>query len=115
LLSYIPEFSIEKMTAWSANRLNLFVIGVDSAIYHKYYNGASWAANNWESLGGTFLYEPAAVAWGPNHLDVFAIGMDSALYHKYWDSSKWMPSMMTWDKLGGISHEKPTIVSWAPN
>jgi hypothetical protein len=48
---------------------------------HKYWNG-SWSG--WESLGGVFLHNPAAVSWGPNRIDIFVEGADSHLWHKAW-------------------------------
>jgi len=102
------------MTAWSANRLDLFVIGTDSAIYHKAWDGQAWrpSVKDWERLGGTFIFEPASVAWGPNRLDIFAIGADSALYHKWWDGTRWGPDTLTWENMGGRWMEKPSVVSW---
>ena len=42
------------MTAWGANRLDVFVTGTDSALYHKWWNGSAWGPSltGYESLGG---------------------------------------------------------------
>jgi len=105
------------MTSWGANRLDLFVIGTDSAIFHKAWDGKAWlpSMKDWENLGGSFVFEPASVAWGPNRLDIFAIGTDSALYHKWWDGKKWGPDTLTWENMGGRWTEKPSVVSWSAN
>ena len=67
--------------------------------------------NNWESLGGNLILQPAAVSWGPNRLDIFTVGTDSALWHRWWDGSKWGG----WESLGGALISAPTAVSWAAN
>ncbi|MDB9378038.1 hypothetical protein, partial [Nodularia sphaerocarpa] len=36
-------------TSGAENRLDVFTIGKDSAMYHKYRNGSSWS--DWERLG----------------------------------------------------------------
>jgi hypothetical protein len=100
-------------TAWSANRLDIFVRGTDGAVWHKWWNGAAWGG--FESLGGQIVGAPAVVSWGPNRLDVFVRGTDGAMYHKWWDGSAWGPSVTGWEDLGGFILGAPKAVSWAPN
>ena len=40
--------------SWGANRLDLFVIGTDSALYHKWWNGSAWGPSltGYEAMGG---------------------------------------------------------------
>lgn len=70
-----------KSVSWSANRLDLFGLGTDSAVYHKSWNGAQWSG--WEGLGGVFNSPLVAETWGPNALDVFGLGTDNGMYHKH--------------------------------
>jgi len=81
-----------KAVSWSVNRLDIFVVGTDSALWHKWWDGSSWGG--WESLGG-ILESPLngsrltygaldAAAWAANRLDIFVAGTDSALWHKWW-------------------------------
>jgi len=95
-------------SSWGPNRLDVFVRGTDSAIYHRWSNGNGWSA--WESLGGVATSDPAAVAWGDNRIDVFVRGTDYALYHKVWNGA-WHD----WESLGGSLTSGPTVASWAPN
>jgi Zn-dependent M28 family amino/carboxypeptidase len=39
--------------AWAANRLDVFVRGTDSGLYHRWWDGSSWQPSpmDWESLG----------------------------------------------------------------
>ena len=36
-------------TQWGANRLDIFALGTDNAVWHKWWNGSSW--RGWERLG----------------------------------------------------------------
>jgi hypothetical protein len=39
--------------AWGPNRLDVFALGTNSAMFHQAWDGVRWAT--WEALGGTFL------------------------------------------------------------
>src|SRR5829696_8057257 len=112
-----PRQSSSPVLAWGANRLDAFVTGTDSALYHKWWNGSSWGPSltGYESMGGIITSSPQVVAWGPNRLDVFVTGTDSALYHKWWNGSSWGPSLTGYESMGGIIIGDPRVVSWGPN
>jgi hypothetical protein len=97
------------VASWAANRLDTFVVGSDSTMYHKWWDGASWSG--WESLGGYCASGASSVSWGPNRIDTFVIGLDHALWHKWWDGSSWSG----WESLGGYAISAPAAVSWGPN
>ncbi len=97
------------VASWDANRLDCFVVGSDSALYHKYWDGNTWSV--WESLGGFCASAPAAVSWGPNRIDVFVIGIDSAMRHISWDGASWSG----WESLGGACQHGVCVASWAAN
>jgi hypothetical protein len=42
------------VVAWGANRLDVFVTGTDSALYHKWWNGSAWGPSltGYENMGG---------------------------------------------------------------
>ena len=40
------------VSSWGENRLDVFVRGVDDALWHKSWDGTSWS--DWESFEGTF-------------------------------------------------------------
>jgi Repeat of unknown function (DUF346) len=91
--------------SWSAGRLDLFALGGDNSLYHKWFDGG-WSG--WESLGGFLTSDPAAVSWGNGRIDVFARGGDNAIYHKYFDGG-WS----NWESLGGVFKSGPSVCSWA--
>jgi len=105
------------VVAWSANRLDIFGLGTDRQMYHKYWDGSHWGPSptGWEPLGGIFSSPPAAAAWGPNRLDIFGLGTDRQMYHKYWDGSHWGPSPTGWEPLGGVFSSPPAVAAWGPN
>ena len=77
--------------AWGPNRLDVFVLGTDQAVYHKWWDGANWGPGltDYEYMGGICSSPPRVTAWGPNRLDLFVRGTDHALYHKWWDGGNW--------------------------
>ncbi|MFC8342189.1 hypothetical protein [Streptomyces sp. NPDC057280] len=93
------------VSSWTSGRLDTFVRGTDSALWHKWYQNG-WS--NWESLGGILTSEPAAVSWGNGRIDVFVRGTDSALWHK-WFQNGWSG----WESLGGVLTSGPAVASWA--
>ena len=98
-----------RVVAWAPNRLDIFVVGTDSALWHRWWDGSSWGG--WESLGGILASPPEVVSWNTNRLDVFALGTDHALWHRWWDGSSWGG----WESLGGILTSPPKAVAWGPN
>ena len=95
--------------AWGPNRLDIFAVGQDHAVWHEWWDGANWGG--WESLGGVVTSPPHTVAWGLNRLDIFAVGQDHAVWHKWWDGANWGG----WESLGGVVTSPPHAVAWGPN
>jgi len=95
--------------SWAPNRFDTFAIGTDSALYHRWWDGAHWGG--WESLGGLCQSAPSVVSWEPGRLDIFVVGTDSGLYHRWWDGARWGG----FEGLGGTLSSEPTAVSWAPD
>ena len=101
--------SAPTVASWQSNRLDVFAIGQNRALWHLYWNGSSWS--QWEDLGGVLNYSPAAVSWGRNRIDVFGVGTNKALWHKYWNGSTWS----NWEDLGGVLTSAPAVSSWQNN
>ncbi len=42
------------VVAWGPNRLDVFVLGTDRALYHKWWNGSAWGPSltGYETMGG---------------------------------------------------------------
>jgi len=120
----IHEVSVQNLhapsspvVAWGANRLDTFVIGTNSSLYHKWWNRTSWgpSVTGYEYMGGKIISDPEVVSWGPNRLDVFVLGTNSSLYHKWWNGSSWGPSVTGYEYMGGQILGSPKAVSWGPN
>jgi C1A family cysteine protease len=95
--------------SWGPGHLDIFGIGTDSALWHKWWDGARWNGPAW--LGGRWsIYGVDAVSWGPYRIDVFGLGMDRALWHKWWDGSRWNGP----ESLGGRWTNTVNAVSMAP-
>ncbi|HEV3470930.1 MAG TPA: M43 family zinc metalloprotease, partial [Pyrinomonadaceae bacterium] len=105
------------VVSWGPDRLDLFVVGTDRALYHKWWGGSSWGPSltGYERQGGVILSPPEVASWGPNRLDVFVVGTDRALYHKWWNGSSWGPSLTGYERQGGVIVSRPRAVSWGPD
>jgi hypothetical protein len=104
------------VVAWGPNRLDIFGLGTDNQMFHKYWDGHAWGPSptGWEALGGEFNSPPAVVAWGPNRLDIFGLGTDNQMFHKYFNGA-WGPSPTGWEALGGEFDSPPAVVAWGRN
>ena len=54
-MSKIKPMAIS-VVAWAQNRLDIFGLGTDNAMYHKAWDGGNWrpSVTGWEGLGGVF-------------------------------------------------------------
>lgn len=88
--------------SWSANRIDIVVLGTDGAYYYKYWDSSQWqpSETGFISKGGSFSSPPAMVSWSENRLDIYGVGSDSMLKHLLWYGSGWYPSDGTWETLG---------------
>ena len=98
-----------RAVSWGPDRLDLFALGQDHGLWHRWWDGANWGG--WESLGGALTSPPDAVSWGPNRLDIFGLGQDHGLWHRWWDGTNWGG----WESLGGVLTSAPVATAWAEN
>lgn len=92
-------------------RLDLFGLGLDYAMYHKMFWGSfdQDDLSGWQNLGGVFTSAPAAINWAGSRVDVFGVGMDHAMYTKTRVSGDaWSGN---WLRLGGTFTSAATMVS----
>lgn len=105
------------VTSWAVDRLDVFGIGQDGELYHKYWDGSVWnpSGDQLERLAPDFEFNSgaAAVSWGHNRIDVFAIGAEENMVHIYWDGSQWSEI----EDFGGSfhGHTAPTAIARAKN
>ncbi len=108
--------------ALGQDRLDVFGLGLDYALYHKVHAAAApvgqqWSPN-WENLGGNFTSTPVVVSTGNNRIDLFGLGPDQGMLHRGWhgsvvtgisplpDAGKWSD----WDELGGGFTSLPAVL-----
>lgn len=94
------------MTSWGPNRLDVFGLGPDYALYQKSWNGSSWSGG-WSSLGGVGGSTPAVTALGPDRLELFVMGTDYNLHQREWNGSAWGE----WRKIADCLSRPPVVVS----
>ena len=88
----------------NSGRVDIFVRGMDFAMWHMAWDGTQWTP--WEWLGGVFTSGPSAVSRGPNRLDVFGRGTDGAVWVNSWTGTQWTG----WNSLGGVITSDPVAV-----
>jgi len=96
-----PVNSAPAACSWGAGRLDVFVQGIDGALWHKGYTGGKWYG--WQSLGGKLTSGPAATAMTAttgDQIGVFVRGGDGALWEKSYSSSS-ASGWGAWSKIGG--------------
>lgn len=97
--------------ALGADRLEVFGLGSDYALYHKSYNVQADATGNhwspeWEDLGGDLTSTPAAVSTATNRVDIFALGPDQGMLYRTRTGTAWS----AWKELGGCFTSAPVIL-----
>src|SRR5262249_36086964 len=96
-------------SAWEPERLDVFVLGTNMGLFHKWFQGG-WGPSitDYEFMGGICTSQPEAVSWEPGRLDVFVTGTDRALYHKWFDGG-WGPSLTDFEYMGGICRRASSV------
>lgn len=79
------------MTSSGPNRLNVFMIGTDSALHTRWWNGSQWEEFSCVNDIGRHLwiYDPVVISRKTNNIDVFLVSSDHYVYWKIWDGFKW--------------------------
>ena len=97
-----------KVVTWGRDRLDVFAVGTDSALWHRSRDAAEWGA--WESRSAArSSRRPRSSPPAPAcFADVFALGTDHALWHRWWDGAEWRG----WEPLGGVLSSPVTAASW---
>ncbi len=111
----IAAGSSPAVSSWGANRLDVFVLGTDNAIWHASWNGTAWSSWDTEGNPGVAISSPAAVSWGTDHIDLFAAGADGKLYQRTWNGLFWSlwASPVSPPPAGIAAGSAPAVSSWA--
>ena len=93
------------MAAQNADgRLEIFILGIDSGLWHTSQttpSAATW--NAWNSLGGKATSGVAVTPNTDGRLEVFVRGLDNALWHNSRQAAGG-PAWSGWSSLGGVMH-----------
>jgi len=89
-------------------RMELFALGFDGEIHHKWQNfDGSWS--NWVGLGGNFSSGAQTVRNIDGRVEVFAVGKDDMLYHNFQNTAGG-PYQDAWVPLGGPFSGAPSVL-----
>ena len=92
----------------SDGRLEVFILGIDRAIWHIKQTTPGGAWGTWVSMGGSNLFWPTVTMNADGRLEVFAIGGDQAVWHISQTSVG--GSWSQWSSLGGTLFYIPAAV-----
>lgn len=105
-----PFFFDPSAVSYGSGHVEVFVVGADNAVWHKWFINGAWSG--WESLGGQATSSPSAASLHYGHIDLFVRGADMGLWHRWQDwpaGAGWQ----NWSSLGGGLRSGPAAV--APN
>lgn len=78
---------------WPDGRNEVFGLGPDGTIHHRFWRAAEREWSTWAEFGGgtTFSTGAAAIVWGDGRPEVFATGTDGRVRARWWrpDSAEW--------------------------
>ncbi|WP_317971456.1 hypothetical protein [Paenibacillus sp. CCS19] len=86
------DHTTQKITALSrhSNQIDLFVVGLDNAIWSTWWEGQSgWATVGWLPIHNETVFDHttqriAALARSSDHIDLFIIGFDNVVWKNWW-------------------------------
>jgi hypothetical protein len=101
--------------SWGPNRIDLFAVGYDGNLWHKWLVSPSWYG--WENLSSavppgipSLIGTPTAVSYSSNSLSVFVRASSGSLIHVYYANAPW-----AWESHQGILTTDPMAISPGPN
>jgi hypothetical protein len=107
-----PSFAIgqpvgRKVMRNADGRMEVFIIGSDHALWHKWQVALNSGWSEWESLGGNLFSEPVVAMNADGRLEVFAVAANRALMHRWQvaPNSGWSE----WHSLDGPIYGNPAV------
>ncbi len=113
-LTYSAAGAGPAASSWTTGREDLFVRGANNAIWHDFWNGATWSG--WQSVGGTIASNPAAVSRTTNWIDLYGIGSNGQVQENSWNGTAWTGWISQGAPPPGIAAGSgPAVSSWVSN
>lgn len=96
---------------WPDGHIEVFALGADQAIWHKFWNLDTGAWSDWASMGGTFVTGVSAILWGDGHAEILATDA-SGTPHLNFSGNQFESGWYGWLKLEGSLSSRPVTVRW---
>jgi endonuclease/exonuclease/phosphatase family metal-dependent hydrolase/tetratricopeptide (TPR) repeat protein len=103
-----PDIPHPAVVATGGDKLEVFVVGKNSHLVQRSWNGRQWSG--WNNLGGDLTSAATAVSPSPGRIDVFVRGKNGYLVQRTFNNGKWGG----WNNLGGDLTSAPAAVSSSP-
>ena len=81
------QFNSNIAAASTDGRIELFALGPDNAMYHKWFHPSSGWSPAWENLGGKFKFGPGASSSTKGRIEVFGVGTDNSFWHTWFGNT----------------------------
>lgn len=95
---------------WPDGHVEVFALGDDKAIWHKFWNADTDAWSEWASMGGTFSTGVSAITWGDGHAEILATDTSGTPHLNF--SGNFPTGWYGWLKLEGSLSSRPVTVRW---
>jgi len=100
--------------SWGPNRIDLFGVGYDGNLWHKWYDSGTWYG--WENLSSivplgipSLIGSPSAVSYASSALSVFVRASNGSIVHVFYANAPW-----NWESHAGYSTTDPVAIA-GPN
>ncbi len=90
-------------------RLEVFGLGLNTAVYHNWQVKPNGGWSGWNSLNGALTSDPSLGCNADGRLELFARGKDSGLWHIWQQTPN--GTWSGWNSLGGIITSDPAVYS----
>jgi len=96
---------------WPNETLEVFALGNDGAIHHRFWHKNTGSWSDWYRFGGDFVTGVSAITWGDGRPELFATAADGTIWNRWW-----IPQQKAWSEwssiLGGDVASRPVPVRW---
>ena len=106
-----------KVVSWGPNRLDVFVMGTDSALYHKWWNGSAWGPSltGYEHMGGVIVGRPEVVVVGSEPAGCLRASAPTARSTTSGGMVRPGVRHSPATKIWVVSTSPPRVIAWGPN
>lgn len=100
---------------WPDGHMEVFALGADQTIWHRFWDSAAQDWSAWGSLGGggKMATGVGPITWGDGHAEIFAADDQGTAWHTFSGSGAEFPGgWFKWLSIDGAIASRPVPVRW---